>query len=92
MFGRPLFVREDYETSYEETLKQFFKDMDIPVIYDVDCGHVSPQLPIVTGAILEVESSNGKGTGPSEQRIPPYCSHLADQRPEPASDSEKKQE
>lgn len=62
MFGRPLFVREDYETSYEETLKQFFKDMDIPVIYDVDCGHVSPQLPIVTGAILEVESSNGKGT------------------------------
>lgn len=36
IFGRPLMVREDYDTSYEETLKRFFKDIDIPVIYDVD--------------------------------------------------------
>ena len=61
MFGRPLFIREDYETSYVDTLKEFFKDIDIPVIYDADCGHVSPQMPIVSGAILEVESKGGKG-------------------------------
>ena len=61
LFGRPLFIREDYETSYEETLKAFFKNLNIPVIYDIDCGHVSPQMPIVTGAILEVEYNNGKG-------------------------------
>ena len=54
-------IREDYETSYEETLKEFFKNSDIPVIYDIDCGHVSPQMPIVTGAILEIEYQNGKG-------------------------------
>ena len=61
VFGRPLMIREDYETSYEETLKEFFKNSDIPVIYDIDCGHVSPQMPIVTGAILEIEYQNGKG-------------------------------
>lgn len=61
IFGRPLMIREDYEENYEDVLKRFFKEMGIPVIYDVDCGHVSPQLPIVTGAILEVEYDNGKG-------------------------------
>ena len=61
IFGRPLMVREDYETSYEETLKEFFGKLDIPVIYDVDIGHVSPQIPIVSGGILEVECSEGNG-------------------------------
>ena len=61
IFGRPLMVREDYETSYEETLKEFFAKLDIPVIYDVDIGHVSPQIPIVSGGILEVECSEGNG-------------------------------
>ena len=61
IFGRPLFIREEYEISYVETLKTFFKDINIPIIYDIDCGHVSPQMPIVTGAIIEIEYENGKG-------------------------------
>ena len=61
IFGRPLIVREDYEISYEDILKQFFKNMNIPVIYNADIGHVSPQIPIVSGAIIEVESEKGKG-------------------------------
>ena len=61
IFGRPLMVREDYGISYEKTLKDFFSKLDIPVIYDADIGHVSPQIPILSGGILEVECSNGKG-------------------------------
>lgn len=61
IFGRPLMVREDYEISYKEALEYFFKDLDIPVIYNADIGHVSPQIPIVSGAILEVKSENEKG-------------------------------
>ena len=30
-------------------------------ISDADIGHVSPQIPILSGGILEVTSSNGKG-------------------------------
>ena len=61
IFGRPLMVRKDYEISYEQTLKDALSSLDIPVIYDADIGHVSPQLPIVSGGILEVECENGKG-------------------------------
>lgn len=61
IFGRGLMIREDYDISFEETLKEIFKDMDIPVIYDADIGHVAPQMPILSGGILEISSEYGKG-------------------------------
>lgn len=61
IFGRPLFVREDYDVSFNDTVKDFFKDFNIPVICDADIGHKSPQLAIVNGAILKITSEGGKG-------------------------------
>ena len=61
IFGRPLFVREEYETSFNEAVKVALKDLEIPVICDADIGHVSPQLAIVNGAILKITSKSGKG-------------------------------
>ena len=54
-------MREDYEISFVETLKDALKDLKIPVICDADIGHVAPQMAIVNGAILEITSQNGKG-------------------------------
>ena len=34
----------------------------VPVIYDMDFGHVSPVFPILSGSYVKVESENGKGT------------------------------
>lgn len=62
VFGRPLFIREDYETNFNDTVKETLKDLEIPIICDADIGHVKPQLAIVNGAILEITSQNGKGT------------------------------
>lgn len=62
IFGRPLFIREEYETSFNDTVKEALKDLEIPIICDADIGHVKPQLAIVNGAILEITSQNGKGT------------------------------
>lgn len=62
IFGRPLMIREDYDISYEQTIKDAFEDLKIPIIINADIGHISPQIPIVTGSILEVESSNGRGS------------------------------
>ena len=62
IFGRPLMTREDYGISYEETLKDALGDLNIPVIFDSDIGHVSPQMSIVSGGILEITSKDGKGT------------------------------
>lgn len=61
IFGRPLFVKEEYEISFNESVKDALNDLNIPVICDADIGHVSPQLAIVNGAILKVTSENGKG-------------------------------
>lgn len=61
IFGRPLMVKQEYGITYEETLKESLSNLNIPVIYDADIGHISPQMPIVSGAILEVECENGKG-------------------------------
>ena len=61
IFGRPLFVREDYGLSYIEAVRETLNDLNIPVICDADIGHLAPQMSIVNGAILEVKYENGKG-------------------------------
>lgn len=62
LVGRCLFLREDYELDIAESLKQGLDGLNIPVIYDMDIGHVSPQMPIINGGKIEVKSENGKGT------------------------------
>lgn len=61
LFGRPLFVREDYGMKFHEAILEALKDLNIPIIYDVDIGHIAPQMPIVNGGILNVSYENGKG-------------------------------
>ena len=57
-----IYVECDGYYDYEETveaLKRVFED--IPIIYNADIGHVSPQLAIVNGAIVKITSKDGKG-------------------------------
>lgn len=61
VFGRPLYLREDYEISFEEAVQDALIDLKIPIICGIDLGHVPPQLAIVNGAILEITSKDGKG-------------------------------
>lgn len=60
LFGRPLIVREDYEMKYFDAIKQALGDLDVPIVYDADIGHVPPQMPIVNGAVLKVKNEDGK--------------------------------
>jgi muramoyltetrapeptide carboxypeptidase LdcA involved in peptidoglycan recycling len=34
--------------------------LNIPIIYDVDIGHIPPQIQIVNGALGKVEFADGK--------------------------------
>lgn len=61
LIGRVLFLREDYNIDLPKALKQGLEELDIPVIYDMDIGHVSPQMAMVNGSKIEVFSENGKG-------------------------------
>lgn len=61
IFGRPLYIRNDYDITFNETVKEVLGDLNIPIICDADIGHVSPQMAIVNGAVLKITSENGKG-------------------------------
>ncbi len=61
IFGRPLFIRNDYNIDFNQTVKDAIGDLNIPIICDADIGHVSPQFATVNGAILKITSENGKG-------------------------------
>lgn len=61
IFGRPLFVRNDYDITFNEAVLETLGDLNIPIITDADIGHVSPQLAMVNGAILKITSEKGKG-------------------------------
>lgn len=62
IIGRPLFIREDYGITCRQAYIDALSDLEIPVIYDADIGHVAPQLAIVNGGYTKIVSSNGKGT------------------------------
>ena len=61
IFGRPLFTRDDWNITFDETLKDILRDLNIPVISSADIGHKSPQLAVVNGAIIKITSEAGKG-------------------------------
>ena len=61
LFGRPLFVREDYDMKYFGAISKALESLNIPIIYDADIGHVAPQMPIVNGGILEVNCNIKNG-------------------------------
>lgn len=61
IFGRPLFIRNDYDTDFNQAVEDVLGDLNIPIICDADVGHIAPQLAMVNGAILEITSQGGKG-------------------------------
>jgi muramoyltetrapeptide carboxypeptidase len=61
MFGRSdaNVAVADYEVI--DVYEELATELDIPIVYDIDCGHVPPQLTFINGAFAEVHVSNGKG-------------------------------
>lgn len=45
-----------------DVYQEISEELQIPIIYDVDCGHVPPQVTFINGAYAEIEVEDGKGT------------------------------
>jgi muramoyltetrapeptide carboxypeptidase len=61
MFGRDHNKRvENYYI--EDVYKDLADELGIPIIYDIDCGHLPPQVTFINGAFAQVEVGDGKGT------------------------------
>lgn len=61
LIGRTRSLKKIMHFTYRECLHKIFDDMNIPVIYDVDIGHVMPQFNIINGSLGTFSFKNGKG-------------------------------
>ena len=50
-----------YNKTFKETVLSQLKDLNIPIIIDIDIGHISPRMTIINGAIAKITSKSGKG-------------------------------
>jgi muramoyltetrapeptide carboxypeptidase LdcA involved in peptidoglycan recycling len=62
MFGRSEANDPVNDYIVEDVYKELADELNIPIIYDIDCGHVPPQMTFINGANAVVEVENGKGS------------------------------
>lgn len=62
LFGRSSSNTPVGNYNIEDVYNELSNELQIPIIYDIDCGHVPPQITFINGAYAEVELNNGKGT------------------------------
>ncbi|TYP79688.1 S66 family peptidase [Paenibacillus methanolicus] len=60
LFGRSEANRPTEGYMAEDLYRELAEELGVPVLYDVDCGHVPPQLTFVNGARAEIEAHEGK--------------------------------
>jgi len=61
MFGRSPANHSVEDYTVEDVYSELADELSVPVIYDIDCGHVPPQMTFINGAYAEIEVENGKG-------------------------------
>lgn len=61
LIGRTMSKEAKDDFTYEDAMHQIFDDMDVPVVYDVDFGHVAPQWTMINGAFATFAYHEGKG-------------------------------
>lgn len=52
----------DNQQNYLDALQSALGDINIPVLYDVDIGHIPPQMTLVNGAMATVTFSDSGGS------------------------------
>jgi muramoyltetrapeptide carboxypeptidase len=62
LFDRSKANRPVENFTAQDVYQDLADELDIPIIYDIDCGHLPPQITFINGAYGEVEVSEGKGT------------------------------
>lgn len=62
LFGRSSGNQPVQNYMAEDIYRDLAVELGVPVIYDIDCGHVPPQLTLINGAYAKVTVENGKGT------------------------------
>lgn len=62
MFGRSAANMPVDEYTAIDVYQDLWNELQIPILYDIDCGHLPPQNTLINGAYAEVALENGRGT------------------------------
>ncbi len=62
MFGRSAANKPVDGYTAEDIYQELSEELQVPIIYDIDCGHVPPQITLINGAYAEIVVETGKGT------------------------------
>lgn len=68
LIGRPLSLETGFGVTYEDMLHDFLDDLQVPVLYDVDLGHLPPSCPIINGSYGKVTFKEATGSIRMEKR------------------------
>lgn len=61
LIGRTAVSKNMFDFTYEDALHKAFDDLNVPVFYDVDVGHLPPQWLMVNGSLGEFYFESNKG-------------------------------
>ena len=59
LIGRPLHPEEVFGTNPLVSFMDLLGDLNVPILYCVDLGHIPPSLPLLSGSYCEVKLVNG---------------------------------
>ena len=62
IIGRPDGYADKRDFTLTDALKQGLGNLNVPVLYDADIGHIPPQIQIINGAVGRVDYIDGKAT------------------------------
>lgn len=62
MFGRSPANRPVENYTAEDIYAELSEELQVPIVYDIDCGHIPPQITLINGAYSEVDVTDGVGT------------------------------
>lgn len=61
IIGRPRLNEEMMDINHYDAIIEHLKDFNVPIIADVDVGHMAPSIPILNGAMAKIFTKKGKG-------------------------------
>lgn len=61
LYGRPDGYSDFHDFSLVDALSFTFSDLNVPILYNIDLGHIPPQLTFINGAFATVEFKDSKG-------------------------------
>lgn len=60
LIGRPRGYAPQQDFTIGDALRLAFQDLDVPILFGCDIGHIPPQMQLINGAYAIVECENGK--------------------------------